>query len=96
MEEIENEPKQEERVVDAEITECPLGTKLYMSDIFKTSIIIQFIQFVNSVNEKETKTETEKTVRAVGKDENENLIHDFHRIEISGDDVMSVRFLNIL
>ena len=26
MEEIENEPKQEERVVDAEITECPLGT----------------------------------------------------------------------
>ena len=26
MEEIENESKQEERVVDAEITECPLGT----------------------------------------------------------------------
>ena len=40
MEEIENESKQEERVVDAEITECPLGTKHYMSDIFKTSIII--------------------------------------------------------
>ena len=40
MEEIENESKQEERVVDAEITECPLGTYHYMSDIFKTSIII--------------------------------------------------------
>jgi len=30
------------------------------------------------------------TVPSVGRDENENIIHDFHRIKISGEEVISV------
>ena len=39
----------------------------------------------------EKKGEDKFTVPSVGRDENENIIHDFHRIKITGDEVISVR-----
>merc|ERR1712226_1126566 len=37
-----------------------------------------------------TDQEESFTVPSVGKDENQNVIHDFHRINITGDEVISV------